>query len=57
MYPLITYPFDVIKTNRIVGSAFAKEATENLPREFIALHERGQLSSGLFRGLLPGLFS
>lgn len=57
MYNFITYPFDVIKTNRIVGSTFAKEATENLPREIIALHEHGELSRGLYRGLLPGLVS
>ena len=45
----------MIKTNRIVNSPLTKGAGENLPREFVSLYERGNLRSGLFRGLLPGL--
>jgi hypothetical protein len=45
----------VIKTNRIVNSPLTKGAGENLPREFVSLYERGNLKSGLFRGLLPSL--
>lgn len=52
---MLTYPLDVIKTNRIVNSPLTKGAGENLPREFVSLYERGNLRSGLFRGLLPGL--
>ena len=45
----------MIKTNRIVNSPLTKGAGENLPREFVSLYERGNLRTGLFRGLLPGL--
>ena len=60
MFGIVSYPFDVIKTNRILQSAFSKEATENLPREFVALHERGAVQKGLMRGFLPyyaGIFA
>ena len=53
MFGIVSYPFDVIKTNRIVQSAFSKEATENLPREVVALHERGAVQKGLMRGFWP----
>ncbi len=53
MYHLIAYPLDVITTNRIArGSLFQ---TENLPKEFVTLYERGNLQRGLYRGMLPGL--
>ena len=55
MYQFLTYPLDVIKTNRIVNSPLTKGAGENLPREFVALYERGAVGQGLYRGLLPGL--
>lgn len=47
------YPLDVIKANRIVSSPLAEEAGENLPRELVALYERGALSRGFYRGLVP----
>jgi hypothetical protein len=56
MFGIITYPFDVIKTNRILQTSFSKEAGESLPREFTSLHERGGLAKGLFRGVVPTLF-
>lgn len=52
-YNVFAYPFDVIKTNRIVQSQLCREAGDNLPREFVALYERGALASGFYRGLLP----
>ena len=55
MYQFIAYPLDVVKTNRIVGSQITKEAGENLPREMLALYERGALQSGMYRGLATGL--
>ena len=57
MYHLLTYPMQVISTNRIIGTQIVKEASENLPREFVAIYERGALKSGLYRGLLPGIFA
>ena len=42
-YSFFAYPLDVIKANRIVSSPLAKEAGENLPRELVALYERGAL--------------
>ena len=53
MYSYLTHPLDVIKTNRIVGSQISKEAGENLPREILALYERGMMQGGLYRGLAP----
>jgi len=52
-YSFFAYPLDVIKANRIVSSPLAKEAGENLPRELVALYERGALSRGFYRGLVP----
>ena len=53
MYSYLTHPLDVIKTNRIMGSQISKEAGENLPREMLALYERGMMQGGLYRGLAP----
>ena len=53
MYSVLAYPLDVIKTNRILNTPLAKEAGEALPKEFLALHERGALRGGLFRGYVP----
>lgn len=53
MYQLLTYPLDVIKTNRIVGTPLAKEAGEAIPKEFMTLSEVGGLRGGLFRGFVP----
>ncbi len=52
-YNVFAYPFDVIKTNRIVQSQLCRETGDNLPREFVALYERGALASGFYRGLVP----
>ena len=55
MYQFIAYPLDVVKTNRIIGSQLSREAGENLPREMVALYERGALQTGMYRGLSIGL--
>ena len=52
---MLAYPLDVIKTNRILNTQLSKEAGEALPKEFLALHERGALRGGLYRGFLPYL--
>lgn len=54
MYSLLTYPLDIIKTNRILQTSLSKEGAESIPKEFTALYEKGGLSKGLFRGLLIG---
>ena len=51
MYQFLTYPLDVIKTNRIVHSALTKEGVEHVPREFMALYDKGGLQHGALRGL------
>lgn len=53
-FALLTYPLDIIKTNRILQTSLSKEGAESIPREFQALYEKGGLSRGLFRGLLVG---
>lgn len=55
LYPLIAYPFDVAKTNRILGSSFNKECGDNLGRELVTMYERGLFKNGVFRGILPFL--
>jgi hypothetical protein len=42
-FPLLTYPLDIIKTNRILQTSLAKEGAESIPREFLALYEKGGL--------------
>lgn len=54
MYALLTYPLDIIKTNRILQTSLSKEGAESIPKEFTALYEKGGLNRGLFRGLLIG---
>jgi hypothetical protein len=51
MLALLTYPFDVIKTNRILNTPLSKEAGHNMGREFVSLYEQGGLSRGAFRGM------
>lgn len=53
-FALLTYPLDIIKTNRILQTSLSKEGAESIPREFQALYEKGGLGRGLFRGLLVG---
>jgi Mitochondrial carrier protein len=53
-FPVLTYPLDIIKTNRILQTSLSKEGAESIPREFLALYEKGALSRGLYRGLLVG---
>ena len=43
MLSFLTFPFDVIKTNRILQTQFAKEGGESLVREYLTLFERGGL--------------
>ena len=53
-FPLIAYPLEVVKTNRIVAMQNATlESTEELSRDLLKLAERGSLKTGMFRGLLP----
>jgi hypothetical protein len=54
MFTVLTYPLDIIKTNRILQTSLAKEGAESIPKEFTALYEKGGLNRGLFRGLLVG---
>lgn len=51
MYSVLTYPLDIIKTNRILQTSLSREGAESIPKEFTALYEKGGLSRGLFRGL------
>ena len=52
MITAFTYPFDVIKTNRILQTSFAKETGSSIPREFSSLVSRGGVTQGLYRGML-----
>lgn len=52
MYSVLTYPLDIIKTNRILQTSLSREGAESIPKEFTALYEKGGLSKGLFRGFL-----
>ncbi len=52
MYSVLTYPLDIIKTNRILQTSLSKEGAESIPKEFTALYEKGGLSRGLFRGFV-----
>lgn len=56
-FPLLTYPLDIIKTNRILQTSIAKEGAESIPREFLALYEKGGLKQGLYRGFLIGFLA
>jgi hypothetical protein len=56
-FPLLTYPLDIIKTNRILQTSIAKEGAESIPREFLALYEKGGMKQGLYRGFLIGLLA
>lgn len=53
MFQYIAYPFDVAKTNRILGTQFNKECGDNLGKELVAMYERGQLRNGAYRGMAP----
>ena len=57
MYALLTYPLDVIKTNRILQTSLSKEGQESIPRELVALYERGGFQRGAFRGFLMGVIA
>lgn len=57
MYAFLTYPMEVIKTNRILNTSLSREAGESIPREIVALYERGGVSQGLYRGLLFGFLA
>ena len=51
-FPVIAYPLEVVKTNRIVGMQNAAlQSTEELSRDLLKLAERGSLRTGMFRGL------
>ena len=55
MYSLLTYPLSVISANRMAGTTFAQQASENLPKEFVSLYERGNMNRGMYRGFAPAL--
>lgn len=57
MYAILTYPLDVIKTNRILQTSLSKEGADQIPREILALQEKGGLSRGLYRGFGAGFAS
>ncbi len=57
MYAVLTYPLDIIKTNRILQSSLSKEGAESIPKEFSVLYEKGGLQRGLFRGLFIGFLA
>ena len=57
MQSVLTYPLDIIKTNRILQTSLSRDGAESIPREFTALYEKGGLSRGLFRGLLVALLA
>ena len=52
MYSFITYPLDVIKTNRILETELV---TKSVPREFVKLYENSGLHHGVMRGLAIGM--
>ena len=52
MYALLTYPMQVVTTNRILQTSFAKEGGDSLPREMATLYEKGHFQRGVFRGFL-----
>ena len=51
MFHFLTYPLDVIKTNRILETSVAKQTGEFAPAELVAIFERGGLQNGAMRGL------
>ena len=51
MLHVLTYPLDVMKTNRILQTNLAVECEEFAPKEIVALFERGGLQHGAMRGL------
>ena len=51
MYSFISYPLDIIKTNRILGTSLSKEGGETIPKEFVVLFEKGGFQHGLMRGI------
>lgn len=52
MYTFLAYPLDVIKTNRILLTSFSKKGGESIPKELVALYERGPFYKELYRGFL-----
>lgn len=54
MYSFLTYPLDVIKTNRILQTNLSKEGADSIPRELSILFEKGQFQRGLYRGFVIG---
>ena len=55
MFHFLTYPLDVIKTNRILETTVAKETGEFAPAELAAIFERGGLQYGAMRGLVMSM--
>ena len=51
MFEYLIFPFDTIKTNRIVKSFLSKEGTDSPAREILALYQKGGIQNGLYRGL------
>lgn len=57
MYSVLSYPLDVIKTNRILHTSLAKEGADQIPREVLALYERGAFHQGLYRGFFASILA
>ena len=56
MFEYLIFPFDTIKTNRIVKSFLSKEGADSPAREILALYQKGGIQNGLYRGLNMTLF-
>lgn len=50
LYQVLTYPLDVIKTNRILETSLAKQGVESTLREYVGLFDKGGFQLGLMRG-------
>lgn len=57
MAELFGYPFDVIKTNRILQTDLSKSSFESLPKELESLYDHGKFRRGFFRGLVPAILA
>ena len=55
LYHLLTYPLDVIKTNRILESKLVPQQVQAIPREAVEIFERGGLQKGLMRGMMMSM--
>ena len=52
LYHLLTYPLDVIKTNRILDSKLTTPSMATVLKEAVEIFDKGGLQKGLMRGML-----